>query len=170
MDSAERARFSELYAMFHGRVWAYAARRVGAPAADDVAAETFLIAWRRFSDLPADPLPWLYGVARNIVLRQRASQTREDGTRAALALERPLAPPAESDPRLVEAWRRLSDSDRELLALIAWEELKVKEAAGVLGIAPAVFSVRLHRARKRLERHLAGSTAPATPSTRSETA
>jgi RNA polymerase sigma-70 factor (ECF subfamily) len=167
----ERAtRFSAAYAAFHGRVWAFAARRVGGAAADDVTAETFLIAWQKFERLPSDPLPWLYGVARNVVLRHLATGSREDGIRNALALERAASEDAGEDPRVWEAWAALSDRDREVLALVAWEQLRVRDGARVLGITPAVFSVRLHRARKRLERLLAEPSAAVSTPTRSKAA
>ena len=158
MNAAERDatdRFSEMYGALYGRVHAYAERRVGRQAADEVAAETFLVAWRRLEAIPGEPLPWLYGVARNVVLRHRAGHARQAAARDALELERPATEPAESDDaELRAAWARLSESDRELLGLIAWEELTVADAARSLGGSAPVFSVRLHRARKRLERLL----------------
>src|SRR5690348_12851069 len=151
-------RFADVYASCYDRVYAYAARRLGAHAAEDVAAETFTIAWRRLEDLPAEPLPWLYGVARNVVMRHRSGHARQDAVERALAAEPRLAATAEpdEDPALWEAWEALSERDREVLALIAWEELTVSDAARALGCPAAVFSVRLHRARKRLERRLEG--------------
>ena len=55
---------------------------------------------------------------------------------------------------LWRAWEQLSDTDREVLSLAVWEELSVRDAARVLGVPASVFSVRLHRARRRLESHL----------------
>jgi RNA polymerase sigma-70 factor (ECF subfamily) len=155
-ESAADERFAEIYTACYGRVYAYAARRVGAQAAEDVVAETFTIAWRRLEDIPAEPLPWLYGVARNVVMRHRAGHARQDAAERALAAEPRAAATAEADgdPALWQAWETLSARDREVLALVAWEELTVRDAAWVLGCPAAVFSVRLHRARKRLERRL----------------
>ncbi len=164
MDADEdqrRARFSQMYARLHGRVEAYAARRVGAEAAADVTAETFLVAWRRIDALPLEPLPWLYGVARHIVLRHRAEHAREIAKHHALAAERiAIEPTQDADLSLWEAWNRLSTMDREVLSLVAWEQLRVRDAAQVLGCSPAVFSVRLHRARRRFEQHLEHSNPP----------
>ena len=150
-------RFAALYAAHYGAVYAYGSRRVGPDAADEVAAETFLVAWRRFDELPAEALPWLYGVARNVVLRHRTKMGRHLQT--VEALRREPIPPGETaggdyDPGLWTAWAELRDADREVLALIAWEELSVAEAARVVGCPAPVFSVRLHRARRRLERLL----------------
>jgi len=154
-DHADR--FSDLYADFYGRVRAYATRRVGPDAADEVAAETFTVAWRRFDVVPAEPLPWLYGVARNVVARHKASLARQAAARDAIGRERPVSAEARAteDEGLWEAWLALSETDREVLALVAWEELPVAEAARALGCSAPVFSVRLHRARRRLERLLA---------------
>ena len=162
-DAAQR--FSELYGALYGRVRAYAARRVGAEAADEVAAETFTIAWRRFEALPAEPLPWLYGVARNVVARHWAGVARQAAARDALERERTVSaePFGDDDVALWEAWQRLSEGDREVLALIAWEELSVAEASRVVGCPAAVLSVRLHRARRRLERLLAQPAGGARP-------
>jgi RNA polymerase sigma-70 factor, ECF subfamily len=154
-DPAQR--FSELYGALYGRVRAYAARRVGPDVADEVAAETFTVAWRRFEALPDEPLPWLYGVARNVVARHRAGLARQAAARDALERERTPGVDAlgTDDEALWDAWHRLRDDDREVLALVAWEELSVAEASRVVGCPAPVFSVRLHRARRRLERLLA---------------
>jgi RNA polymerase sigma-70 factor (ECF subfamily) len=155
-DTARDERFVDVYSSYYDRVYAYAARRLGAQAAEDVAAETFTIAWRRLEHVPAEPLPWLYGVARNVVMRHRSGHARQDAAARALAAEPRAAATSEGDddPALWEAWETLGERDREALALVAWEELTVRDAARVLGCPAAVFSVRLHRARKRLERRL----------------
>ncbi len=85
MNAAERdarVRFSEMYGALYGRIHAYAERRVGAEAADEVTAETFLVAWRRLDAIPSEPLPWLYGVARNVVLPRRAWWRSSSASRA----------------------------------------------------------------------------------------
>jgi RNA polymerase sigma-70 factor (ECF subfamily) len=153
-------RFSVLYEESYGAIHAYACRRAGYEAADEIAAETFLVAWRKFDALPAEPLPWLYGVARNVALRHHSEHARRRRAWAALERERsssPLASPAGEDRGLREAWERLSSADREVLALVAWEQLSVADAARALGCSAPVFSVRLHRARRRLERLLAAT-------------
>lgn len=154
-------RFAALFAAHYGAVHAYSSRRVGPDAADEIAAETFLVAWRRFDDLPTEPLPWLYGVARNIVRRHRAKTGRQLQTLEALerAPIMALEIADDHDPGLGAAWGKLRAADQEVLALIAWEELSVAEAARVLGCPAPVFSVRLHRARRRLERLLGADAA-----------
>lgn len=162
-DRRETA-FATLYEQHYGAIHAYASRRAGRDAADEIAAETFLVAWRRFETVPATPLPWLYGVARNVLLRHRDTTHREALARQAAERERPgLVADDVEDPAVWEAWNRLRPADREVLALIAWEELTVAEAARALGCPAPQFSVRLFRARRRLERLLAAHDAPFDP-------
>lgn len=159
-DRRETA-FATLYERHYGAIHAYASRRVGGDAADEIAAETFLVAWRRFDALPSMPLPWLYGVARNVLLRHHDAAHREALVRQAAERERPGAMADDTEAAAVwDAWNRLRPADREVLALIAWEELTVAEAARVLGCPAPQFSVRLFRARRRLERMLAAQDAP----------
>jgi RNA polymerase sigma-70 factor (ECF subfamily) len=165
----DRERFSRLFEAHYARVLAFAERRVGRDLADEVTAETFLLAWRRLDSVPPEPLPWLYGVARNMVLRQLRVTSRQAEVHHLLANERPNLPVDDSEhDALWQAFEQLSGPDREILSLIAWEELSVRDAARVLNVPASVFSVRLHRARRRLQRHLpwpASSTVPAIPET-----
>lgn len=161
----DRERFSGLFEAHYASVLSFAARRVGRDVADEVTAETFLIAWRRLDVVPVEPLPWLYGVARNVILRQLSASVKQTKARELIARER-LAPVLEDDVEhqaLWRAWAQLADADREVLSLIVWEELPVRDAARVLGVPAAVFSVRLHRARRRLERHFAEGAMPVIP-------
>jgi RNA polymerase sigma-70 factor (ECF subfamily) len=164
----DRELFSWLFEAHYALVHAFAERRVGRDLADEVTAETFLVAWRRLDAVPTEPLPWLYGVARNVVLRQHRASARQAKARELIARERPgrVAEDNGEHDGLWRAWEELSDTDREVLSLTAWEELTVRDAARVLGVPASVFSVRLHRARRRLERHLqptASSSVPAIP-------
>lgn len=167
----DRERFTRLFEANYALVHAFAERRVGSDLADEITAETFFVTWRRLQVVPAEPLPWLYGVARNVVLRQRRASARQATTRELIARERSatVAEDDEGNDRLWRAWSQLSDSDREVLSLTAWEELPVRDTAKVLGVPASVVSVRLHRARRRLERHLqqdASSRIPAIPEPR----
>lgn len=158
--------FTALYEAHYGAIHAYAARRLGGQLADEVAAETFLVAWRRWDAVPDRPLPWLYGVARNVVARYRVASGKQRVTEAALAHQRPALELEErSDPELWQAWERLRPEDQEVLALVAWEDLPVADAARAIGCSAPVFSVRLHRARRRLERMLVGTSTRTIPST-----
>ncbi|MFD7639130.1 RNA polymerase sigma factor [Kitasatospora sp. NPDC059795] len=151
--SAER--FSALYDEHHTAVLRYARRRAGADSADDLAAEVFVVAWRRWPEVPAEPLPWLYGVARNVVANHLRGQGRAERLAARWEAE-PLTPVPDVAEEVAArdgayaAWARLGERDREVLALIAWEGLGVRQAAESLGCNPASFSVQLFRARRRL--------------------
>jgi RNA polymerase sigma-70 factor, ECF subfamily len=167
----DRERFSGLFEATYAQVRAFAVRRVGSDLAEEVTAETFLVAWRRLDVVPAEPLPWLYGVARNVILRQLAASAKQAKARDLIARER-LGPVLEDDvdhDALWRAWEQLGDADREVLSLIVWEELPVRDAARVLGVPASVFSIRLHRARRRLERHLLQIAAPAIPAIKEAT-
>jgi RNA polymerase sigma-70 factor (ECF subfamily) len=124
-----------------------------------VVAETFATAWRHFGRLPAEPLPWLYRVARNSLANEERSARRQ--TRLAERIGRRGVPATPdhavsvvADAGLREALGRLSPADREALLLIGWEDLDHDAAARVLGCSAVAFKVRLHRARKRLARLL----------------
>ena len=151
-----RVRFELLYAKFGPAVKAYALRRTSAGAADDVVAEVFLVCWRRFEEVPADPLPWLLGVARRVIGTNRRGEQRRAALHGRLRdhATSALATVAAPDTALSDALAMLSDGDRELLLLIAWDGLTPAQAASVLRIKPATARVRLMRARRRLGRAL----------------
>ncbi|GAA1721914.1 RNA polymerase sigma factor [Isoptericola hypogeus] len=156
MDDAEARRLlTQLWTDHHESVARFVARRVMPGLVDDVVSETFLVAWRKVEDVPADARPWLFGVARNVL----STHLRTHGRWRALGvrLEREPEPGHEGTDDVAadradlrRAWELLSDADREVIALVAWDGLTAVEAARVLGIRPTTFSVRLTRARKRL--------------------
>lgn len=157
----DATRFHDLFGAHHARVLAYALRRSASQGdAEDAAAETFTICWRRLADVPDEPLPWLYGVARRVIANQRRGGLR----RAALWLRlRRRAEPAtderygEADSLAMAALARLRDGDQELLRLVAWEGLSHAQIASVLGISVNAVAIRLHRARKRFADVLAAT-------------
>lgn len=157
--STREQRFEGVYAAQAGRVGAYVRRRAAPSVADDVIADTFLVAWRRLDDVPDPALPWLLGVARRLLANQR----RRDGRAAALHERLVRSAPApgagddlsELDSRTWIALRELADADRELLTLTAWDGLSAAEIAVVLDLRPNTVSVRLHRARRRFAAALA---------------
>jgi len=168
-------RFEALFRDHAGRVYAYARRRTAPDEAEDIVAETFLVAWRRLDDVPTESLPWLLGVAHKVL----ANRWRATGRR--LEFQRTLARTSSSRPDpadevqtkldVLAAIDRLPMAEREALTLSAWEGLTAAEASTVLGCTRATFAVRLHRARRRLMKELAagehfraGGTADRTPS------
>jgi RNA polymerase sigma-70 factor (ECF subfamily) len=153
MDDLDRRRRVEaLFAEHSASVRAYAARRVPAATADDVVSDVFVVAWRRLDDVPDDGLPWLLGCAQRIIANQRRSVRRQAALRERLSRERTVAPRGHpiADSVLADALGALSKGDREVLMLTAWEGLEPAGAAAVMGCSPRAFSMRLHRARRRL--------------------
>lgn len=152
-------RFEAVYRACADSVHAYATRRAPADA-DDVVSETFLVAWRRLDEVPEPALPWLYGVARRVLANGRRSASRTAALRQRLSADEPrLLPAREVDDdvnqRVRQALAGLGERDRELLMLIAWEGLRINEAAEALGVRSGALAVRLHRARRRLAEALA---------------
>jgi RNA polymerase sigma-70 factor (ECF subfamily) len=145
-------------------VMGYALRRTDAEEARDVLSETFTVAWRRFEDVPEGDgaIPWLLTTARKVLANhRRAAQSR---LRASIDGARAVTPDHPEDvvgtASLVQAFNALDDGDREALALVAWDGLAPREAAMVAGCSAATFSVRLHRARKRLRALLGDANEP----------
>jgi RNA polymerase sigma-70 factor, ECF subfamily len=151
----------------YDRVLAYALRRAGVADAEDVVADTYAIAWRRFDDVPADPLPWLYGVARRTLSNARRSGRRRIQLVSRLEFEHDSPSLVDADPServedavvMRAAMGALSETDREALMLVAWEGLDNARASVALGVSPQAFAVRVHRARRRLEAELARRSA-----------
>lgn len=157
-EGARSERFAELYRREYAVVMRYVRRRASADLVDDVVCDTFLVAWRRFDEVPDEPRPWLVGVARNVLATHQRGSRRRDALRERVADagrdEVRDGDLAEDESGVVAALARLAWKDREALTLIAWDGLTPREAAQVLGEAPGTFRVRLHRARARLRRLL----------------
>jgi RNA polymerase sigma-70 factor (ECF subfamily) len=142
-------------------VRAYALRRATPDAAQDVVADTFLVAWRRLEEVPDDALPWLYGVARRVLANQRRSAGRSEALEQRIADTRTAREWHDPGERMADAelmrlaMGRLSDRNREALTLVAWDGLSGAGAARAAGCSRAAFAVRLHRARARLAAELA---------------
>jgi len=156
-----RARqFTQLFVAYYGPVLAYARRRVGADLAQDVVAETFLAAWRNLDELPPQSLPWLYRAAHFAIANQRrtlARRGRLDHRARLLAASVIAADHSEliaADLELAAAFRSLSDADREVLRLAAWEGLTVAAIGTVIGCSAGAAKTRLYRARQRLSQKL----------------
>lgn len=157
-----RGTFEELFAAHYWAVRAYVLRRGPDATAEDVVAETFLVAWRRLDTLGDDPLPWLLGVARRLLANQQRADRRRGALSARLQSLLPgqtpdWEPPATMSDELAAAMVRLSSSEREALLLVAWEGLEPARAARAAGCSPAAFRGRLHRARRHVAAGLANS-------------
>ncbi|GAA4636151.1 sigma-70 family RNA polymerase sigma factor [Actinoallomurus vinaceus] len=165
-----RRRFEEIYAACHDPVLGYVLRRTedGHDAAD-VLAETFLVAWRRIDEIPAGDRarPWLFGVARRVLANHHRGERRRtalgDRLRTELGDAVRAADHHTESGVIAEAFRGLSDDDRELLSLVGWEGLDTGQIATVLGCSRNAVRIRLHRARKRFARELKNRGANAEP-------
>ena len=148
-----------MFRRYGGRVFAYALRHCGSAAAEDVLADTFLVAWRRLDDMPAEPLPWLLVIARNTMANDRRSRARRRRLSDAIAAWERLRPPANGVDHevigrevMLRALGTLTELEREALLLVAWDGLRPPDAATVAGCSLRAFEVRLQRARARLAR------------------
>lgn len=165
---ARSQRAPELFAVVFDRhqasVHAYAARRAGREAADDVLAEVFLAAFasrKRFDPSFDSALPWLYGIAGNVLKRQWRTLAAADRLHHSAASQPDAAESHEDGvaDRLDSAaqWvvvrdllEDLAEGDREAILLFAWEELSYPEIALAMGIPVGTVRSRIHRARARL--------------------
>ena len=158
-----RERFEAAYRELYEPICGYTLRRVRDPEdAAEAIAETFVTLWRRFERCPQGEQlrPWLYGVARRVIANQRRGERRRTALGERLVenfdpagFEATVGP--EDPTALAQAFAGLSESDRELLSLVAWEGLSRDEIAVALGTSRAAVRLRLHRARKRLRDALA---------------
>lgn len=159
VTTGERAeRFRQVFEECFQPLLAYARRRADPSVADDITAETLLVAWRRLEDVPADrPLPWLYSVAHKVLANHWRSAGRQERLTTRLASLQAVPEYTDSssdrDPVLV-ALGALSPTDQEVLRLATWEELTNSEIAVVLGCSENAVALRLSRARRRLRREL----------------
>ena len=162
--SETEAAFSELYRTYGGRILAYCVRRMPRDDARDAAAEVFSVAWRRFEAVPAGDraLPWLYGVAANVVKNHRRSRRRAGNLTTKL---KTLAHEPKAGPELAtivqdeyksvrDAIEQLRPRYREVLKLVEWEGLTRNEAAEALHLSRAAIDQRMHRAYQQLEQEL----------------
>lgn len=162
----DEAIFRKLFETTYPKLVAYARRRsFDRTGVDDVVSEVYATAWRRRSDLndTKDPLPWLYGIAGNVL----RNQWRADSRRLQLVdrLESQPVPATMPDPAddadggsvaIRSAMSNLTFDDQEVLRLVAWEGLSHREVGEVLDCSTNAVGIRIHRAKQRLEEQLGG--------------
>lgn len=171
----EPERFAVLFDRHAPHIHRYLARRAGRQAADELVAETFLTAFAkrdRYDLGCSDARPWLYGIATNLV-----GQHHRDEARQYRIMQRAVAEPevpdhadrvaagvtAQATRALLEAaLAALPAGDRDVLLLIAWEQLTSQEVSRALAIPAGTVRSRLHRARTKVRQALAGTDAAAT--------
>jgi RNA polymerase sigma-70 factor (ECF subfamily) len=162
--SGEPRAFEQLFDRHANAIFTFCLRRTGdRSVAEDLMSATFLHAWRRRADMqPATggPVPWLYGIAANLVRRHIRSVGRRQAAMARVPALGPEPDPAEEvagrldDARRVDrtlgALMSLPDSDQELFVLCVWQQLSYEETAAALSIPVGTVRSRLSRARGRL--------------------
>lgn len=154
-------RYGILFGRCYRPVLTYALRRtVNSVSAEDVVAETFLVAWRRIGDVPENPeaaLLWLFGVARRVLANTRRGDARRDRLIARMHqhLGETVTPTVEDvAERTEQQWQvlavlsRLGRADVEVLQLALWEQLTHAQIAVVLDCSVNAVAIRLHRARR----------------------
>ncbi|RSM58513.1 RNA polymerase [Actinoplanes sp. ATCC 53533] len=154
--------FRELFEAAYDDLLCFVERRTPLAGADDVVAEAFLTAWRRFDDVPDsldEARAWLFTVAHNILRNRQRSDRRQHSLALRILREPGGSGALEADSvatrvDLTRAWQRLAPADQEALTLTVFEGLSGSQAARLLGISRPAFSLRLLRARRRLRHHL----------------
>jgi RNA polymerase sigma-70 factor, ECF subfamily len=165
-DAAARRRFEELFEAHYAELTRFAARRVGADTAGDIVAGTFLVAWRRFGELPADHArAWLFATARQVIANELRGRTRQERLSVKVAATDDThvadhAAQVDEQLRVRAVLAELSPADQEILRLIEWDGLDVAEAALVLRCSRTALKVRLHRARRRFAQRLLATDEP----------
>lgn len=160
--------FAEVFDRYYGQIHDYAARRLGQGLADDVAAETFLIAFtrrERYDLCRPDARPWLYGIASNLISRHCRAEARWYRALARAGTAGGGESPVDradawidaqaQRARLAAALAQVGAGDREVLLLVAWGGLTAAEAGQALGIPAGTARSRLHRARHQIRAVLA---------------
>jgi RNA polymerase sigma factor (sigma-70 family) len=171
----EPERFAALFDRHAPHIHRYLARRAGRQVADDLVAETFLTAFAkrdRYDLGYSDARPWLYGIATNLVGQHRRDEARQYRIRQGAVAEPEVPDHADRVAAGVtaQAMRALLDAalaalpagDRDVLLLIAWEQLTYQEVSRALAIPAGTVRSRLHRARTKVRQALAGTDAAAT--------
>ena len=171
----EPERFAVLFDRHAPHIHRYLARRAGRQVADDLVAETFLTAFAkrdRYDLGYSDARPWLYGIATNLVSQHRRDEARQYRIRQGAVAEPEVPDHADRVAAgvtaqamrapLDAALAALSAGDRDVLLLIAWEQLTYQEVSRALAIPAGTVRSRLHRARTKVRQVLAGTDAAAT--------
>jgi RNA polymerase sigma-70 factor (ECF subfamily) len=161
--------FGEIFDRHFAEINRYLARRVGASPADELAAETFVVAFRsrdRYDPRAADARPWLFGIASNLARRHWRTERRRLRAYARTGVDPICDDAADVDrrvdaaaaaPRLAAALGSLSGAERDVLLLFAWADLSYDEISAALGIPAGTVRSRLSRSRARIRELLAPS-------------
>ena len=159
--------FEIVFRRYADQIQRYVSRRIGADAADDVVAETFLLAFRqrdRYDLSRASARPWLYGIATNLIGRYRRTEVRHFHALARVGVDQvaesftdrvdAAVSASAVNRRLAAALAALPAAYRDTLLLVAWGDLSHEEAAAALRVPAGTVRSRITRARGKLRRSL----------------
>jgi len=148
-------RFAVVVHRYFDEIFRYAARRVGPSAAEDIAADTFATAFahrKRYDLAYPNALPWLYGIATNLLRRRRRQEERQLRAYAKTGVDPVLSGEPEVSGRdVAEVLASLSSEEREALLLLAWADLTYVEIARALAVPVGTVRSRLNRARRKVK-------------------
>jgi RNA polymerase sigma-70 factor (ECF subfamily) len=154
--------FAVIYDRHYDSVARYCLRRLPELQAQDAVSEVFLAAWRRLDNVPAgdESLPWLYGIAKNVVRNADRSRRRSLRLSAKIGSQARYHEPSpemqivrnEQDDELVTALRTLKPDDQEILWLRAYEGLSTKQISVAIGCSEEAAKKRVSRALARLRK------------------
>jgi RNA polymerase sigma-70 factor (ECF subfamily) len=166
----EPEHFTVLFRRHAPHIQRYVVHRLGQDAADDIVAETFLLAFRQrdsYDQTRADARPWLYGIATNLIGRHRRAEIRLYRALARTGIDPVMEPftdkvddrvsASAASRRLAGALARLPQEHRDTLLLMAWGDLSYEEIATALGVPVGTVRSRISRARNKLRRTLGGT-------------
>jgi RNA polymerase sigma factor (sigma-70 family) len=146
--------FKVLFERHFDVISGYLARRSGPDAGSDLASEVFVRAFasrRRYDLARSDARPWLYGIAANLLRKQRRTETRQLRAYARSRVDPLWADsPDLPDPAVAGALAGIKPDDREVLLLFAWADLEYEQIAEALSIPVGTVRSRLNRARREL--------------------
>ena len=152
----DRQRLTDLFRRHGDAVFAYASDRLGGEDAQDLVAEVFVVAWRRLATIKeGQERPWLFGVARQLVMQHRRNRASQAALQIRLYSHAEPSDPSHSSPaatqraEVLAALTTLREADRDLLLQRYWYNLSGSESAMVLESTVPTLVVRLHRARRR---------------------
>ncbi|WP_030434096.1 RNA polymerase sigma factor [Actinoplanes subtropicus] len=161
-SAADPEAFGQIFDRHAATIHRYLARRVGPLLADDLTAETFLIAFRsrdKYDMSHADCRPWLYGIAANLLRGHQRAEVRQYRALARTGVDPVYDASEDSDARVTAAGdvralagvlAKLPAGERDVLTLIAQAQLSYPEVARALDVPVGTVRSRLHSARKRI--------------------
>lgn len=172
---SEPDRFGAIYERHLAPIYRYLRRRVGDDVAEDLTAEVFVRAFRsrsRYNARHPTALPWLFGIASNLIADQRRAESKRLKALERLAFASTMDQAMASEevylvttlsPELFRAVRSLATGDRDALLLVVWGELSYDETAQALEIPVGTVRSRIARARKQLQKAIGADfrTSPA---------